>query len=86
MGSARDLDNVTEDVLRQEWEQFQYAFGYNAYDEVESWWVEWGSLEERASAKASSPELSQIEYICYQFQMTEVVASGDLHTDARLAV
>ena len=76
--TLRDRDSVSEDVLRNEWEQFQYAFAYDAYDEVESWWVTWGSLEERASAKALTPEQSPIEYFCCHFEICEVESSDDL--------
>lgn len=64
-------ENTPEEVLRQEWEQFRYAFGYDAYEEVESWWVEWGSLEERASGNV--PETpSPLEDIFFEYHVTQV--------------
>ena len=44
---AADAD---ESYLEREWEEFRAIFGYNAYEAADEWWVEWGSLSERAQA------------------------------------
>lgn len=43
------LENSLDDeYLQTIWEEFQ-VYVYDAFDEVESWWVEWGSLLDRVN-------------------------------------
>ena len=43
------LENSMDDeYLQTIWEEFQ-VYVYDAFDEVESWWVEWGSLLDRVN-------------------------------------
>ena len=43
------LENSMDDeYLQTIWEEFQ-VYVYDALDEVESWWVEWGSLLDRVN-------------------------------------
>lgn len=35
------------------WEQIKELWGYDAEDEADNWWVEWGILRERAKGTAS---------------------------------
>jgi salicylate hydroxylase len=46
------LDNADEhtEVL---WAEMLRIFGYDAEDEADNWWVEWGLLRERASGKTA---------------------------------
>lgn len=46
---ALDWEDVSEDYLRRQWEEFRNNFAYDAYDEADTWWVEWGYLNEHAS-------------------------------------
>lgn len=51
-------DDVSDIQFRQEWEGLQDVFGYDAYDAADSWWVEWGFLEQRANA-----DISELHYV-----------------------
>ena len=42
-----DWENSPEQYLREQWEQFKELFGFNAYDDADTWWVEWGVLHDR---------------------------------------
>ena len=40
--------SASEDTfLARSWEEFRDAFGYDAFDEADTWWVEWGVLFDR---------------------------------------
>jgi salicylate hydroxylase len=36
------------DINSERWEQVKYMFGYDAEDEADNWWVQWGLLAMRA--------------------------------------
>jgi len=44
---SSDADSATE-----QWEEIKEMFGYDAEDEADNWWVEWGMLREHAKARA----------------------------------
>ena len=43
-----NMDDVPEEYLREQCEEYKESFGYNAHDAVDNWWVEWGTLLERS--------------------------------------
>lgn len=43
----KDWTSSEDGYLRRSWEEFRDAFGYDAYDDADTWWVEWGVLLER---------------------------------------
>lgn len=43
----KDWTDSEDGYLRRSWEEFRDAFGYDAYDDADTWWVEWGILSER---------------------------------------
>lgn len=45
-----DWTTSSEAHLRKIWEEFRELFGYDAYDDADTWWVEWGMLFERMNA------------------------------------
>ncbi|KAH9169576.1 FAD/NAD-P-binding domain-containing protein [Lactarius sanguifluus] len=42
--------NVLEDGTVAQWDRNRELFGYDAEDEADNWWVQWGLLQERARA------------------------------------
>ena len=48
----RDWTESDEDYLRESWEELKDVFGYNAFEEADTWWVEWGVMLERMEKKA----------------------------------
>ena len=44
---AKDWSESEDSFLRTAWEEFRDAFGYDAYDDADTWWVEWGVIFER---------------------------------------
>ncbi|KAH9063608.1 FAD/NAD-P-binding domain-containing protein [Lactarius vividus] len=42
--------NVLEDGTVAQWDRNRELFGYDAEDEADNWWVQWGLLQERAKA------------------------------------
>lgn len=46
-----DWENSPEQYLREQWEQFKELFGFNAYDDADTWWVEWGVLHDRVKGR-----------------------------------
>ena len=44
---AKDWSGCEDGFLRNAWEEFRDAFAYDAYDDADTWWVEWGVLFER---------------------------------------
>lgn len=53
MRSKRDaglsaLDAVGDLELNPQWEEIKSIFGYDAEDEADNWWNEWGLLRERS--------------------------------------
>ena len=45
-----DWTNLSDDLLRESWEEFLFSFGYDAYDAADEWWVNWGLTYERMNA------------------------------------
>lgn len=45
-----DWTNISEDLLRDSWEEFRFSFAYDAYDAADEWWVNWGLTYERMNA------------------------------------
>ena len=54
-------NDVSEDYLREQFEEFVNVFGYDAYDDAENWWIEWGTLLER-SMSMSAPISNEVPY------------------------
>ena len=52
-----DWTEANEDYLREQWEEFCGVFGYNAFEEADTWWVEWGTLLQRASGTMTLPSM-----------------------------
>lgn len=46
--SIDDLDEVPENVLRDQCEEFREIYGYDADDDADNWWVQWGRLLEHS--------------------------------------
>lgn len=46
--------NVLDDEndTGEQWEEIKIAFSYDAEDEADNWWVQWGLLRERARGSA----------------------------------
>jgi len=42
------LEPSEEDGTMDMWEEIKYVFGYDAEDEADNWWVQWGLLAMRA--------------------------------------
>lgn len=49
-----DWSDSPETYLRKQWEELGEVFGYNAYEEADTWWVEWGILHQRLKGKEST--------------------------------
>jgi len=45
------LDAAGELELNPQWEQIKSTFGYDAEDEADNWWNEWGLLRERSKGR-----------------------------------
>ena len=45
--AGAETNDVSEEYLREQFDEFQFVFGYDAYDEAENWWVEWGMILDR---------------------------------------
>lgn len=43
------LASTNEHEETREWEEIKVVFGYDAEDEADNWWVEWGLLRERSN-------------------------------------
>jgi len=54
--NALDWEDVSEEYLKAQWEEFKGSFGYEAYDAADGWWVDWGSLRERIRVVPASEE------------------------------
>lgn len=50
---GRDPSQFTEEMLRDQWQGIAAVFGYNAVEEAEDWWVNWGVLRERAQNRVA---------------------------------
>lgn len=48
------------DSNSEQWEEIKELWGYNAEDEADNWWVEWGVLRERAKERARELNASQL--------------------------
>ena len=48
--------DCSESYLRKSWEEFRDLFGYDAFDDADTWWVEWGALYEHAKSKETPYE------------------------------
>jgi salicylate hydroxylase len=46
--SIASADKWDDAMLRQQWDEISDAFGYNAREQAEDWWVKWGALGERS--------------------------------------
>lgn len=47
--NRHDLDWIdNEGIVREQWEEYAGNFGYDAFEEADTWWVEWGALLEHA--------------------------------------
>ncbi len=44
------LEGDDEDGTIAQWDRNRELFGYDAEDEADNWWVQWGLLQERAKA------------------------------------
>ena len=49
----QDWTQSDEDYLRGRWEEFKDVFGYNAFEDADTWWVEWGVMLERMERKGT---------------------------------
>lgn len=49
----QDWTESDENYLRESWEELKDVFGYNAFEEADTWWVEWGVMLERMEKKAN---------------------------------
>ncbi|EJC99653.1 FAD/NAD-binding domain-containing protein [Fomitiporia mediterranea MF3/22] len=50
-GGHMDWADSEESYLRKSWEEFRDVFGYDAFDDADTWWVEWGVLFERVNTR-----------------------------------
>ena len=48
------LQGSNEHEESPEWVEIKEMFGYDAEDEADNWWVEWGLLRERSKGVAVS--------------------------------
>ncbi|OCB88634.1 FAD/NAD-binding domain-containing protein [Sanghuangporus baumii] len=51
-----DWSASEDSFLTRSWEEFRDAFGYDAFDEADTWWVEWGVLFDRINGSDNSVE------------------------------
>ncbi|KAL5536210.1 hypothetical protein ACEPAF_31 [Sanghuangporus sanghuang] len=51
-----DWSASEDSFLTRSWEEFRDAFGYDAFDEADTWWVEWGVLLDRINGSDKSVE------------------------------
>ena len=47
--SVYGYDDAQEEMIRVELEQWAKMFWYDAYEEADGWWQDWGLTSERAS-------------------------------------
>jgi len=59
--NALDWEDISEEYLKAQWEEFKGSFGYEAYDAADGWWVDWGSLRERMSGASFSQDLGVVQ-------------------------
>ncbi|THH13127.1 hypothetical protein EW146_g7059 [Bondarzewia mesenterica] len=52
------LDTDEDDGNSAQWDEIREIFGYDAEDEADNWWVQWGLLRERAKAANSGVEFA----------------------------
>ena len=50
-----------EDSNVAQWDHNRELFGYDAEDEADNWWVQWGLLQERAKASQWEEDKQQLE-------------------------
>jgi salicylate hydroxylase len=50
------LSGDDEDANVAQWDHNRELFGYDAEDEADNWWVQWGLLQERAKASQSEDD------------------------------
>jgi len=43
--------------MAEKWEQLKDLWGYDAEDEADNWWVQWGVLRERAKQTSMEYDL-----------------------------
>ncbi len=43
-----------------EWVEIKEVFGYDAEDDADNWWVEWGLLRERARRNSSDSHMGEV--------------------------
>jgi salicylate hydroxylase len=61
---AAGLDVLTpdeddeSDINSERWEHVKFQFGYDAEDEADNWWVQWGMLAMRAKGTDMPTDLS----------------------------
>ena len=51
------LDSDESDGTTAQWDENREIFGYDAEDEADNWWVQWGLLRERAKAREMEFEM-----------------------------
>jgi len=53
------LTGDDEDSTVAQWDQNRELFAYNAEDEADNWWVQWGLLQERSKTSHSADDNKQ---------------------------
>ncbi|TFK17320.1 FAD/NAD(P)-binding domain-containing protein [Coprinopsis marcescibilis] len=64
-GMARSLEQTSgewdDEQLQQQWDEISFAFGYNALDAAEDWWLTFGSLGDTARL---SMQFKNLQLMC----------------------
>jgi len=58
-----------EDSTLALWEHHRELFGYDAEDEADNWWVQWGLLQERAKASQSERD-QQLGLVSFEMRIS----------------
>jgi salicylate hydroxylase len=45
------------------WDQFRELFAYDAEDEADNWWVQWGLLQEHSESSHGDTKISSLEFV-----------------------
>ncbi|KAI5121804.1 hypothetical protein M0805_009796 [Coniferiporia weirii] len=72
----QDWTEAPEEVgLLKQWEEFKEVWGYDAFEDADTWWVEWGTLLERMDALNGGEN----EYVPEEFLQVRSDVFGPVH-------
>ena len=81
-----DWDDVDDEEVLKNWEELSFAFGYDANDAADDWWVDWGIMERRLKrsdtvsdkGEEESEQDTSFKEALADYGMTRVVVSSSV--------